>query len=108
MKIAEKILNENNLQYTYWGDRIIKAEERGYFTLTDAKKAGSWTTCACGKQDPRIPRHDDGDPVDAYLSGYGSRFMSDVINNHFFDAASTLIAIEKRAVVLLDALIVNQ
>lgn len=36
--------------------------------------SADWVTCACGKQDPRIPRHEAGAPKDALLSTLGVEF----------------------------------
>jgi hypothetical protein len=98
---AKQLLTEANLHATHWGQRIIRAEETGAFTGRDASESGEWTTCACGKQDPRIPRYYDGEPHDGGLMLYGMRFVDYVSANQYTEAADTLIAIEHRAAELL-------
>lgn len=95
-KTAKEILTEASLADTHWGERIIAAEERGSFSFEDCVDAGEWTTCACGKQDPRIPR-EFGIPIDSDLKFFGVRFHANLVGNDFVFAASYLIAIEKRA-----------
>ena len=65
---AKDLLTQHNLQTSHWGQRIIAAEERGgKFTEEDANDSYDWTTCACGKQDPRglIQRIEFNDSVSA-------------------------------------------
>ena len=102
---AKEILIQANLQDSHWGQRIIAAEERGNFTLEDSYDSGDWTTCACGTQDPRIPRGVRGTPLDEVLLDGGLVFskLIDVYEDgsnwefDFVEAAKTLITIEKRA-----------
>lgn len=101
MKTALEILTDAGLHNSYWGKRIIKAEKRGEFTEGDVKKAGSWTTCACGKQDPRIPRDEEGAPCDVYLWELGLGFNGKVYTHQVVQAARTLVKIEKRAAIVL-------
>jgi hypothetical protein len=100
-KTAKEILKENRLLSSYWGRRIVKAEERGYRNKTDALKASSWQTCACGRQDDRIPRDDEGVPMDSALSDLGCSFYVHILNNRFDFAAQTLVKIERRAAEVL-------
>ena len=74
---AKQLLEEAGLSETPWGKVIIQAEEGG-FTGKQQIIASQWTTCACGKQDPRIPRDDKGTPVDAYLARLGISFSRHV------------------------------
>ncbi len=90
----------------YWWDVIDEAEARGSFTEDEKVRSGAWVTCACGKQDPRIPRRTtwmgrEGMPVDKELGGLGCRFCDNVHDDHFKAARNTLIAIEQRAAHLL-------
>ena len=84
-----------------WAERIDEAEERGYFTEEDCELAIKWPTCACGEQDARIPRDEDGTPKDADLLWMGSTFAAQVAIGYFQDARETMARIESRAVVLL-------
>ena len=103
MKEAEKTLVDAGLEETFWGTRIIEAEKRGDFSQGQTGLAGVWTTCACGKQDERMPREKQtGAPVDGILRALGSTFYADVWQNDFADAAKTLVKIEERAAQILD------
>jgi len=103
MSTAKQILTDAGLQDSHWGKRIIKAEERGYFYVIDTREAQKWQTCACGKQDPRIPRRDSkyegrvGAPVDAELLDLGLDFFGAVDSQLFMQSAEVLVEIEKRA-----------
>lgn len=97
MRSAKQILIGNGLDQSFWGKRIIAAQCRGGFLGGDVLSAGNWTTCACGQQDPRIPRDRVGEPLDTQLAGNGLIFNHQVANGHYSDAAETLVAIEKRA-----------
>lgn len=97
MKEAKALLTEHNLHNTVWGRIIIAAEERSYFTDEDSDKAGDWTTCACGEQDPLIPRCHNGCPLDEDLRDLGCYFLDYINDDAFLAAVKTLIAIEKRA-----------
>lgn len=62
-----------------WAQRIDEAEQRDEFTEDDLELAGHWVTCACGEQDPRIPRGDIGKPLDEKLSKLGQEFFECII-----------------------------
>lgn len=81
----------------YWWGVIERAKKRGSFLASEKAKAVGWTTCACGKQDARIPRHDIGDPKDIPLRALGLRFCTAVNGNLVDMAGMILLAIEKRA-----------
>ena len=102
---ASDIIHDNNLQNTFWGERIIKAEKRGRFTLKDHKLAEDWQTCACGEQDNRIPRGNKGAsparPDDSRLACLGGDFYMYVSRSMVSLAANTLVKIEKRAAEVL-------
>jgi hypothetical protein len=98
---AKAILAKAQLQFTYWGEEIIRAEERGVFNETVKGLSSKWTTCACGKADRHIPYKDNGDgPLDKNLNDLGMTFCNNVCDNSFAEAATTLIAIEKRSIEL--------
>lgn len=113
MKTALEILTDARLHTSYWGKRIIKAEKRGRFTENDSEMVADWMTCACGKQDPRIPRLDFetcianrslgclGAPADSELREKGVIFYNHIKEHRFVDAARTLVKIEKRASIVL-------
>ncbi len=100
---ANQILTEAGLNNSFWGGRIIRAEERGRFTKNDRVKAGDWTTCACGRLDDGISRYADW-PMDVELRYLGIDFTFLVRNDLTTEAADTLIDIEKRAAAVLEAL----
>lgn len=101
MKTAKEILTQANLQHSHWGERIIAAEDRGYFSAEDVDKAMDWITCACGMSDPRIPKDECGAPEDILLDKYGNYFSGWVEDGHFANAATYLVLIEKRAAELV-------
>ena len=98
---AKQILTKAKLNRTYWGRKVIAAENRGGFSDSDSWLAGVWTTCACGKQDRRIPRDDVDAPIDRKLASAGRSFDCHVSLNNTVAAARTLVAIEKRAAIVL-------
>ena len=104
MKEAEIFLTENDAAGSHWGQRIIAAERRGNFTEKDKRAAGTWVTCACGKQDKRIPRRPGGRgrPADEVLSALGDGFYLLVCADRHLGAAETLLKIEARADEILD------
>lgn len=88
-----------------WHQRIAAARERGTFLARDTKLAGDWATCACGEQDPRIPRYaaldDSPAPLDDELENLGLDFLTAVEENSFDEAESVLARIEHRATEIL-------
>lgn len=91
-----------------WRERIAEARESGQFTSEDGILSRYWFSCACGEQDPRIPRHDGpagcGDPLDEELQGLGVRFDVCVMNNDFDEAEAVLGKIEARSALILAGL----
>jgi len=104
---AKDILIEAKLSRKYWGKIIIKAEKEGSFDNKGLAEASKWATCACGRQDKRIPRRPDylfvepRAPKDKQLFNLGASFMYAVNNNKFTLAAKRLIRIENRAAKIL-------
>ncbi len=110
----------------YWFKVIktaIKRQRNGLTAFTESQKdkAENWVTCACGKQDPRIPRegddagrknrlrvHADWEPEDAKLSRLGGYFADYVYSNRPQRALECLLAIEKRAAVVLARALKNK
>lgn len=92
-----------------WHQRIDEAEKQGGFSEEEQNLAQSWVTCACGQQDPRIPRYTVQDrtghlpcePKDKKLSDLGMMFAGDVDEGNFDAARATLQKIEQRAKELL-------
>ena len=82
---------------TFWDLRIRAAEARGSFTEDDRRRATDWVTCACGQQDPRIPRYESGGPVDEQLDTFGLDFAMAVRADNMAGARSLLAKIESRA-----------
>lgn len=82
----------------YWPRAIAAARKRGGgFTRGDWDKATEWTTCACGRQDPRIPRKSNGAPVDGLLGCLGVKFTGAVTNSLPDEAERILGLIESRS-----------
>jgi hypothetical protein len=123
---AHKLLYDANQDQSHWGIRIINAEIRGYFKVTDDEDSSQWLSCACGKLDDHIKVHGESStissalhnsPVDNLLYTLGIRFSNYVdafttvtyiyndlthteITSIFYSAAETLIAIEARSLEL--------
>ena len=107
-----------------WFERIAAAQERGYFTALDKDLANDWVTCACGEQDPQIPRYKvhtlaprpgristcsrRAEPVDQPLFELGLAFAEHVEANDFTMASEVLAAIEQRAAEVLKELDENK
>jgi hypothetical protein len=86
----------------YWY-RVIKSaiarQNAGKVPFTEKHKALSkfWVTCACGKQDDRIPRDPGGGPIDFRLKILGLRFDALVSDQEPTKALMILHQIEQRA-----------
>lgn len=77
MKKKPIITKKKNYGYLVDWNRFLSPKKKRYTLneLTNAcEAAGNWTDCACGRTDPRIPRHDGGRPMDAKLTFFGNRF----------------------------------
>lgn len=92
---VEAYLKIVGLQDTLWGKRLIRASVTGDFQPGEINDAAYWATCACGEQDPRIPRHKNGCPVDDRLASYGCDFYEAVRNRQYMEAAKCLVCIEQ-------------
>lgn len=97
---AKQYLIDKGLADSHWGKRIIEAEERGEFDVTDQDDAEDWVSCACGRLDG-VARGPYGEPVDKPLRRRGMTFHECVAMDEFMGAAQTLVAIERRAAELL-------
>ncbi len=86
----------------YWTKVITKARKRGHFTTQEKSKSFDWVTCACGKQDSRIPKMGiDGGPMDNELRNLGCNFYG-AVNGDEFDHAETILGrIERRAALVV-------
>jgi hypothetical protein len=85
-----------------WRTRIDRAEKRGRHTKADFICAGRWVTCACGEQDPRIPRvpkgfFEESAPSDGELRALGTQFYQAVLANDYTEERYLLSLIERRA-----------
>lgn len=85
------------------------------FTKTQIERSAEWQTCACGKQDSRIPRKkDEGSgskswcPVDDRLRWAGINFYEALVNQNPKDAKKYLDQIEKRAGFVIQKAILTQ
>lgn len=91
------------MQTPYWTAaievaRANLAEGRGYgFTADQEEKAEDWQTCACGNQDPRIPRDSNGMPLDVRLRMAGWAFWAAVQGDDVEAAAVALDQVEREA-----------
>ena len=86
----------------YWTLAIERARVRvakGKPAFTERAKylAGNWVSCACGRQDIRLPRGFLGRPEDYKLYLLGDTFCNAVLINHIDRAERTLAKIEIRA-----------
>lgn len=109
MKTTE-ILESNGLRDTHWGKIIAQAGKQGcVFAKANVSEAARWTTCACGRQSPNLPRHMDpetsayGRPKDKDLSSLGMRFYHNIKGNLPRKAAETLVEIERKAAEIIGA-----
>lgn len=85
-----------------WIERINRAEEANSgFTFADRVDATDWVTCACGEQDPRIPREESGAPEDEQLLDLGVGFAEAVQDDDWALAREILFEIEERVAVIL-------
>ena len=100
MKTAKSLLVEAGLDETLWGKRIIHIEETGKMLVEWLDEAWGWQTCACGEQDERIPRNEDGCPFDEQLRRDGVEFPL-YLQSNIVEAARCLIRIEERAAEVL-------
>ena len=98
---ATALLMEHGLAATYWGKRIIAAEETGGFAASDNAQSGKWLDCACGKLTAQIARLPSGAPKDKRLYELGDAFAVAVDRDEITDAAVTLVQIEQRAAELV-------
>lgn len=96
---AFELIQRHGIDKTFWGGRIIHASESDTreFTEEDVELAQEWATCACGRQDERIPRIWDGGPEDVELRFLGRLFMDAVEESEIAVAALVLVNIERRA-----------
>lgn len=69
-----------------------------------ARLSESWVTCACGNQCDIIPRNDGNAPEDAELYALGMQFTGAVAGGFWFEARTTLAAIERRSAELIATL----
>jgi hypothetical protein len=91
----------------YWTAVIKEARRRKKkglvpFVSPVRNKAASWVTCACGKQDPRIPINHG--PVDTRLYSLGCSFYGAVEEQRIDSAEKILHKIERRAAEILRGL----
>jgi len=102
------MLYAEGLEKSWWGDRIIRASRRGYFTRLEQVKSANWQTCACGQQalpiELRAGSRFEDEPADEILQDLGKRFWRAVEGERMSAAAVLLISIEKRAAELISRL----
>ncbi len=103
---AHELLILYRLDQTYWGKKIIAAEQAGEFDAQDFEDANCWLTCACGKLSGFIERGVWEEPKDEALYRLGMKFTKLVnfdedeelcFSDRVFEVAETLIDIEDRA-----------
>jgi len=87
----------------YWIAVLDEAMERAKrgkkpFSRRHVKQAEDWTTCACGRQDWRIPRDvEDDSPLDPELKRLGGEFYEAIKGGAPIAARQRLVEIEIRA-----------
>lgn len=95
---AEHLIKINNLKYTFWGHKIIEAEQHGGFCDYEKDLSNDWITCACGEVSKKITRNKISNaPTNFDIRQLGVEFNNFVHCNNFLGAAITLIEIEKTA-----------
>lgn len=88
-----------------WHERIERAREAGWFSNDDWRLARNYVTCACGEQDPRIPRNElTGQPIDDELAILGMDFYDNVTDGEIDRAGEVLAKIEIRAAEILEGM----
>ena len=97
---AKSLLVAAGLDETLWGKRIIQIERTGIVPDEWLNEAWGWQTCACGRQDERIPRDKYGAPLDYKLACDGEWFPF-YLRHDIVEAARCLIRIEERAAEVL-------
>ena len=97
----------------YWARVIHQAKARAGrgetpFSEKHIRLAKDWVTCACGKQDARIPRYTKkstmyvaGMPKDELMADSGSDFYHYVRNQNPFFTGQLLAEVEDRAAELI-------
>ena len=100
---AKEYLQKAGLAETHWGERIILAEENGYFSRFDIKRANNWVDCACGKccLGPEQRGEYTNYPKDDELRKEGEEFGEVVKAGDFVEAAHILHRIETLAVEIM-------
>lgn len=98
----------------YWTRVIERAKQRKReglqpFTKGQISKSATWVTCACGKQDPLIPRQPKDAmfgpvPIDQELRVAGSDFSVAVGRGDTSWAETILARIERRSAQILKGL----
>jgi hypothetical protein len=99
MNEAKQLLEKHGLDSTFWGERIILAEENGYFSGYDEKETqyrpyGSFSVVY--ENDMKILVRNI-QPKDKVLDELGMNFSNEIYSGDFLGAAITLVNIEKRA-----------
>ena len=96
---AFEILAKAGLQNTRWGNRIIAAEQRHFFTAEDILDSEGWTTCACGELDESLMELDirgELTPIDHDLYRFGIQFYRAITDNDYAKTANIIVGIENR------------
>ena len=96
---ASNIIKEAALENTYWGKKIILAEESGTkFSRDDINEAANWDSCAVGTLAIKIERTNfSSAPTDRELYDLGYTFAAYVNEQNLLFAARTLVDIYNRA-----------
>lgn len=85
----------------FWDRVIDEARETGGFSRRVKDLANEWPDCACGKQDPRIPRGPADEPEDYELRTMGMAFGDAVELDEVEEAGVLLAQIEERSTEIL-------
>lgn len=100
-----KTFTADRLGYVFdWNEFLVNAIINGVDEVTACNariRAGSWVTCAVGNQCARLPRRDNGAPLDATLSALGMQFYTCVYERNWVIAHKMLRKIEERAAELI-------
>ena len=98
------------LTESFWGKILLKKArlQKERFPLATIEKAGSWTTCACGKLTPNLQRGRAGRPTDSALRQLGMDFYREIKHGRAIQAAEVLVRIEMRSKTVLERKILKR
>lgn len=101
---AKAYLKKFNLDATFWGERIIDAEENGFFPLLHTEECARWFSHPDGHLEDHVTIDiGSGELHDEEMAGYCSEFCDAVEGFNFMGAAEALLKVTKRSQALASA-----